>query len=421
MSNWTEILYLIAILIESALLFYLECKIWKTLYTPLNFLMLPYLIVLLITIMVAGSELGFVEFYYPSILIWNFGLLIFFLPSLVIGFLMAYNRKNVVSQHPNDNIPVTIKFLLIILALLFFVRLRSSLGSSVEGEVGSTEFIDEFSGGGLWGHLRILTLPMLMMSIYYVSKKRWWLWPVILIFLSVSILNQVVGWIVIPVFGAIVMRVYAGKTRLTLKLVLFALAGAFLVFFAAYALAILVVQSRGVDDVFLDFIFMHFLHYLTSGVLGFSMDMQSNFPDAGIFETLWAPIVNIANVVVGSDEMISPVNPYYYNSGINMTNVRTFFGTIHIYTTSLQFVVYILLSSTLMYFLKLATIKWKNIYVYVIYFFECGLLAMGWFEFYYFHLVVFELPIIVSLLWLLEWVLRKKEDSCCKTIENKVK
>ena len=417
MSNWTEILYLIAILIESALLFYLECKIWKTLYTPLNFLMLPYLIVLLITIMVAGSELGFVEFYYPSILIWNFGLLIFFLPSLVIGFLMAYNRKNVVSQHPNDNIPVTIKFLLIILALLFFVRLRSSLGSSVEGEVGSTEFIDEFSGGGLWGHLRILTLPMLMMSIYYVSKKRWWLWPVILIFLSVSILNQVVGWIVIPVFGAIVMRVYAGKTRLTLKLVLFALAGAFLVFFAAYALAILVVQSRGVDDVFLDFIFMHFLHYLTSGVLGFSMDMQSNFPDAGIFETLWAPILNIANVVVGSDEMISPVNPYYYNSGINMTNVRTFFGTIHIYTTSLQFVVYILLSSTLMYFLKLATIKWKNIYVYVIYFFECGLLAMGWFEFYYFHLVVFELPVMVALLWFLEWVLRNKKDSCYKTDE----
>ena len=411
MSNWTEIIYLIAILIESALLLYLECKIWKTLYTPLNFLMLPYLIVLLITIFIAGGELGFVEFYYPSILIWNVGLLIFFLPSLVIGLLMTYNGKNVVSQHPNDNIPVSIKFLFIVVALLFLVRLRSSLGSSVEGELGSKQFSDEFSGGGVWGHLRILTLPLLMMSIFYVSKKRWWLWPVILIFLSVSILNQVVGWIVIPVFGAIVMRIYAGKTRLTLKLVLLALSGAFLVFFAAYALAILVVQSRGVDDAFLDFIFMHFLHYFTSGVLGLSMDMQCNFPDAGNFETLWAPIVNLINVFAGGEDMVSPVNPYYYNSGINLTNVRTFFGTVYIYTTSLQFAIYLLLSSTLMYFLKLATIKWKNIYVYVIYFFECGLLAMGWFEFYYFHLVVFELPVIVALLWFLEWVLRSKKDN----------
>ncbi|MBO5922070.1 MAG: hypothetical protein J6Q48_06765 [Bacteroidaceae bacterium] len=417
MSNWTEILYLIAILIESALLFYLECKIWKTLYTPLNFLMLPYLIVLLITIMVAGSELGFVEFYYPSILIWNVGLLIFFLPSLILGLLMTYNGKNVVSQHPSDNIPISIKFLLIVVALLFLIRLRSSLGSSVEGELGSKQFSDEFSGGGLWGHLRILTLPLLMMSIFYVSKKRWWLWPIILIFLSVSILNQVVGWIVIPVFGAIVMRLYSGKTRLTVKLVLLALSGAFLVFFAAYALAILVVQSRGVDDAFLDFIFMHFLHYFTSGVLGLSMDMQFNFPDAGNFEILWAPIVNLINVVVGIDDMVSPVNPCYYNSGINLTNVRTFFGTIYIYTTSLQFIVYLLLSSTLMYLLKLATIKWKNIYVYVIYFFECGLLAMGWFEFYYFHLVVFELPVIVALLWFLEWGLRNKKDSCYKTDE----
>ena len=415
MLDWTDTLYLVAILLEAAVLFYLEYRTWKTLYTPLNFVMLPYLIVLLITIMVAGTQLGFVEFYYPSILIWNVGLVIFALPSLVIGGLLTRHGKSVATQHPSDEIPIIVKFLFFAVALLFFVRLRSFLGNSVAGEVGSNEFSDEFSGGGLWGHLRIMTLPLLMMSIFYVSKKRWWLWPVILVFLSVSILNQVVGWIVIPVFGAIVMRVHSGKTRLTLKLVLLSLSGAFLVFFAAYALAILVVQSRGVDDAFLDFIYMHFLHYFTSGVLGLSMDMQASFPDAGSFEMLWAPIINIFNAAAGVDDMISPVNPYYYNSGINLTNVRTFFGTIYIYTGALEFVVYILLSSTLMYFLKLATIKWKNIYVYTIYFFECGLLAMGWFEFYYFHLVVFELPLIVALLWLLEWVLKKKTECAQST------
>ncbi len=420
MLGWTDTLYLVAILLEAAVLFYLEYRIWKTVYTPLNFLMLPYLVVLLITIMLAGSRLGFVEFYYPSIFIWNVGLLIFFLPSAIIGTLIVRNGKSVVSMPPVDSIPQSLKFLLVVMALLFIVHLKSVLGSSAEA-LGSDEFGEEFSGGGVWGHLRILSLPLLMMSIYYVSKKRWWLWPIILIFLLVSVLNQVKGWVIIPVLAAMAMRIHAGKTRLTAKFLLYALLGAFLVFFAAYALAILVVQSRGVDDAFLDFIYMHFLHYFTSGVLGLSMDMQAGFPDTGSFETLWAPIINIFNAAAGTGDLISPVNPYYYNSGINLTNVRTFFGTVYIYTDTLQFVVYILLSSTLMYFLKLATIKWKNIYVYVIYFFECGLLAMGWFEFYYFHLVVFELPIIVALLWLLEWVLRKREDCCCTTNDKILK
>lgn len=420
MLGWTDTLYLVAILLEAAVLFYLEYRIWKTVYTPLNFLMLPYLVVLLITIMLAGSRLGFVEFYYPSIFIWNVGLLIFFLPSAIIGTLIVRNGKSVVSMPPVDSIPQSLKFLLVVMALLFIVHLKSVLGSSAEA-LGSDEFGEEFSGGGVWGHLRILSLPLLMMSIYYVSKKRWWLWPIILIFFLVSVLNQVKGWVIIPVLAAMAMRIHAGKTRLTAKFLLYVLLGAFLVFFAAYALSILVVQSRGVDDAFLDFIYMHFLHYFTSGVLGLSMDMQAGFPDTGSFETLWAPIINIFNAAAGTGDLISPVNPYYYNSGINLTNVRTFFGTVYIYTDTLQFVVYILLSSTLMYFLKLSTIKWKNIYVYVIYFFECGLLAMGWFEFYYFHLVVFELPIIVALLWLLEWVLRKREDCCCTTNDKILK
>ena len=62
-----------------------------------------------------------------------------------------------------------------------------------------------------------------------------------------------------------------------------------------------------------------------------------------------------------------------------------------------------------MYMLKLITVKWNNVYIYVIYFFECGLLAMGWFEFYYFHLVVFELPVLVLILWFVDELIFSKE------------
>ena len=72
MGDFQDILILISFLLEVAVLFYLEMKAWKTLYTPLVFLMVPYVIVLLISIAISGN-FGFVEFYYPSILFSKWG------------------------------------------------------------------------------------------------------------------------------------------------------------------------------------------------------------------------------------------------------------------------------------------------------------------------------------------------------------
>lgn len=411
MGNWTDILYLIAILVEAALFCYLECKIWKTLYTPLNFLMLPYLIVLFITIMFAGGKLGLVEFYYPSIFIWNVGLLIFFIPSIVIGGLMTYYGKNVVSETPQDRVPPSLLFMCVVIALLFVVRLRGFMSNPDIG-VGTSEFSDGFSAGGLWGHLRILTLPLLMASIYYVSRKRWWLWPVIMVFVVVSVLNQVIGWVVIPVLAAMAMRIYTGKTRLTMRFILFVLLGAFSVFFISYALTILVVQSRGIDPVFLEFIYKHFLHYLTSGTLGWSMDLQCGLPDAtGNFEVVIVQFVNLFKAIMGDNELVSPLNPLYYNIGWELTNVRTFFGTLYINSNWISFTSYILVLSSFMYLLRVAMVRFNNIYVYTIYFFFSGMLMLGWFDFYFAALTVLELPIMVLFLILLEKILYKKQQT----------
>lgn len=410
-------LYLIAILIEIAVLFYLEFKLWKTVYTPLNFLMLPYLVVLLITISLAGGELGFTEFYYPSIFIWNVGLLIFFLPSLALGALLNFKGKEVVSKAPVDELPKSLGIILLVLSLLFIVHLKGVLGSSAEA-LGSEEFGEEFSGGGLWGHLRIMTLPLLMMCIYYVSKKRWWLWPVIIIFLVISMLNQVKGWVIIPVLAVMAMRLYTGKTRLTMKFLFYILLGAFIVFFASYALSILVVQERGVSDEFMDFIMMHFLHYLTSGTFGWSMDLQLGLPDdTGNFQNIIAQVVNLFKVAAGDKELVYPVNPLYYNPGWSLTNVRTIFGTLYINSNWLEFVCFTLFLSSSMYLVKVALVRFNNIYLYTIYFFFCGMLFMGWFDFYFSGIIVLEFPIIVLFLLLFERILYKRTDS---NVENEI-
>lgn len=411
-------LFVVCLCVEVCVLMYFELKTWKTLYTPLMFLVLPYLAILLLTIIVSG-KFGFVDFYYPSIMLWIIGLPIFAIPSFVLGTLTQRAKLPLNSTVKNQNMPKLLSWIAVVLCVLFIYRVYSYTGSS-RYYIGSDDFGLEFAGQGIWGHLRIITLPLLIASIYFVDRKNRWLWIVIFFFLFVGVLYNVKGWMIIPCIAGLALRLYTKKTRLRISTVLFTLVGGFLVFLFAYlVLPMIAAEKEEVTQDMLDFVFAHFAHYLTSGTLGLSMDMQLGFPDSGEFEILWAPIINLLNVVSGNIEnegLLSPINPLYYNTGINLTNVRTFFGTLFIYTDFFQFVIYLLLSSTIMYFLKLATIKWNNIYVYVIYFFECGLLAMGWFEFYYFHLVVFELPVIVVLLCFAERIMYTKysRKMCCK-------
>mgnify|MGYP003330486641 CR=1 FL=1 len=81
MGDILDSLILLTFLLEVAVLLYIELKAWKTLYTPLIFLMLPYTVILLISIAISGNW-GFVDFYYPSILFWSVGLFLFSIPSL---------------------------------------------------------------------------------------------------------------------------------------------------------------------------------------------------------------------------------------------------------------------------------------------------------------------------------------------------
>ena len=402
-EGFHDILILLSFLIEVAVLFYMEMKAWKTLYTPLNFLMLPYVVVLLITVAISG-KLGFVEFYYPSILLWSVGLVVFACPSLVLGYLTQKHNFKLCPSIKEEEISKVVAYLSFVLILLFLWRLKSMLGGPYA--IGSEEFGEEFCGAGLWGHLRQLLMPLLIMAIYFVDNKHKWLWLIIIPILVFTLLYLVKGWVIIPCLAGMAMRLYVGKTKFRVSLILYVVLGAFLVFLGSYILILAVSRERELNNEILTFIFGHFVHYFTSGTLGLSCDALANFPDTGTFDNLWIPIINIINVLTGENDMMSPINSYFYYTGTSATNVRTYFGTIYIYSNCIEFIVYLLLSSTLMYSLRLAIQKWNNVYVCSVYFFECALLAMGWFEFYHFHLAAFEVPAMALILWGVDWVCR---------------
>ena len=413
MDGLQDILILVSFLIEVAVLCYLELKAWKTLYTPLKFLMLPYVIVLLISIAISGHW-GFVEFYYPSILLWSVGLLIFAIPSFTLAFFLQKSDMPLNSSISEMGMPRCITYISVVIILLFLWRFKSLMGGAAP--IGTHDFGEEFSGRGFWGHLRQLSLPILMMSIYLVDKQKMWLWGIIVAFIVVGFLYNVLGWIIIPCIAGISLRLYTGKTKLKASLLLYVLLGATVVFFGSYILSLVVTGDTELDNELLFFIVRNFIHYLTSGTLGFSVDMERGCPDAGGLEMIIAQVINLGKVIVGDSEVINPLNRLFYHTGFNWTNVRTFFGTIFINTNYLTFFVYVLFLSSSIYLLKLATIRFNNVYVYVAYFFECGLLFMGWFDSYFASLSVIEIPILALVLLLIEKISAPKEEPLEKNI-----
>jgi ABC-type bacteriocin/lantibiotic exporter with double-glycine peptidase domain len=63
-----------------------------------------------------------------------------------------------------------------------------------------------------------------------------------------------------------------------------------------------------------------------------------------------------------------------------------------------------------MYLMRVAMVRFNNIYLYTIYFFFCGMIFMGWFDFYFAGVIVFELPLMLLFLLLFEKMLYKKQN-----------
>lgn len=393
-------LYLLGILIEVAVLFYLERKAWGTILTPLNILMLPYVAVLLISVGMAGHD-GFVEFYYPSILLWNVGLLLFALPSfLLAGYAGKHHYDIRTTAIADDEIPRVFVVIGIVLVLMMMFHLLSTVRSS-KFLIGSDEFAEEFVGFGFWGHLKHFCSIMLMLFIYYLNRQRLWLWLLIIPLLLVSFINMVKGAIIIPPVVGVMLRIASGKMNVTPRLLLMVGLSGVAVFFITFGAAVVIVNDIAMNSGVAEWIMQRFVHYFSSGTLGLSMDMELGVPDRGPFTVIWTPFINIVNQLTGNGEVLSPVNPTYHFTGISLTNVRTFFGTLFIYTDYAQFALYTLGLSALCYSMKLLCVRSKGLFVNTIYYYYCALLAMGWFEFYFFHLDVIETPVMILLLYAL--------------------
>jgi hypothetical protein len=410
MADVSQLSILLILLMEVTVLTWVEYRAWKTFYTPLCTLMLPYTFVLLVTTAIAGN-FGYVPFNYDSIWVWIYGLPLFALPSYAFAAVISRKEeggtRNENSYASGNSLqgnllppssflfPRTLLFICGIVILLLFTKLYTTLSGSLF-LFGTDEFADDFSGHGIWAHIRTLLIPLIILMFYQVGKGCRWLWIPIILMLILQFVNMVKGTIVIPIFAALLMRLYTGKTRMSLRLILIMTGLGVLVFFLIYIVIPIMGNGSAADMKLVQFVGEHIVHYFTSGTMGWSFDIDQNMPDRKDFEYIVAPFVNIVRAIKG-EELVSVVNRFYWCTGTDvttLTNVRTFFGTLYIYSDAWQFITYTLFLSTFIYAWKVATIFKHSVYLDIILFYYCGLLMMGWFEFYFFHLDTIEIPLI---------------------------
>ncbi|MCM1169149.1 MAG: DUF6337 family protein [Bacteroides sp.] len=405
----------ILLYLEVLLLAFAEKRLWKTWFTPLNCLSIPYALVLTVCLCIDG-KIGFMPFYFPSVWVWIAGLAVFFVPSFVLG--VRQNRANINESHteyPNKfTLPLrTLRILEYVtwgtLTLFGFRFLYLWLGKGLIP--GGETFAQDWAGHGFFGHLFTLLMGLSIWWIFAADNKHKRFWLYVLGFFGVALLYLAKCWFLIPMAGGLLLRLLTRKTKFGIKVVLVSVFVGFAFFFATYWMTLYVAAAdKGIPDSRIkqptykaevsSFIGKHAVTYLAAGIYGLSEDLAQNTLEYRDASLVYAPFINICKVL-GDQDYVSNINDQYVQITTNDSgsNVRTFFGFLYVYLGVGHAIGYALVFSCLAYFLFAFTRKSRHPVLLIVLGWVLACLLMGWFDFYPSSLTFITLPCFFGALY----------------------
>ena len=410
----TDIILFGSFILEVILLTMAEKKLWGTWYTPLNCLVLPFCAVLLV-ILTMPSSLGFVHFYAPCLLIWMGGMIVMAIPSwaLAAGYRKYHSEPKIAASTPKNENLFYIFCTLLIIPFLF--RIRGLMGSSLN-MIGSDEFGEEFAVYGFFGHLLILLLGCSIVLFSCIRKGNRII-PVLLILAitMIAFLNQVKSWVMIPLMAGMILCLLTEKMHLSVKVVSIIAVSGIVLFMGSYFIMFIVGNGVEYNEHMGKYVLEHIYHYIASGILGMSEDVRKGIVEQPNPDVLFAPFINAVHAITG-DPYVSAINPHYFEINTNnglQDNVRTFFGTIYANSMGGFWIFTIIVISSMVYLVRIWAIQSQSVYIVAMDAWFCALLAMGWFEYYFFHVTTFEIPIFLILLYALSHVSVRRKEAVC--------
>ena len=408
--------YLILFFLEVYLLFKLEQKQWKTLITPLNVMALTFSFALITIILYCSYDKDTPPFYYPSLILWMFGLLIFEIASAFISWSSVKLQKsrifNIEISKNDDKYHLLRNFAFFCIAVSF-IRLRSL--SSIEG-FGTDEFSEDYQVTGVFAHLAVILSCIFAYAIYKLDFKHR---SSLLIIAGALVGMYAVGtksWIIAPFLMGYLARLMTGRTKLSIKTTVVPVLIVFGIFFLSYFLILVIATESDVTEDFVSFVFTHFVDYLGGPVLAFSLDFKKGFVEPDMTEALFAPFINFVHAFT-KEKYINVINPVFLDLGtLGDNNVRTFFGTIYAYSKNpFVFLFVTLLFSTVINYVYCLSRRSRSVFLLLANCSNMVFLMFGFFDFYWLSLTPYEVTILFILMHVL---LYKKDMICLKTPKN---
>ena len=376
----------------------MEKRLWRTYFTPLNCMSIPCSAITILAIIFSYSSDDIPEFYLPSLIVWILGFLMFFIPSLIFSKSI---KRDLLSIPRNNNIPDSsieksnrIYNTLLIIAFICIGFLFLKMRSISNAAFGGDEFSDQFVNGGFYGHITVLLSTVCAYMIYIVDNKHKLAWIIIILTLICMYARGAKSWIISPILIGFISRIIVGKTKFTWKIGVGIILSCVAIFVFSYVLILSIAGDADMDENLMQFLLNHFMFYLIGSPLSFSLDYERGILEPQMIDSLFAPIINIY-LRFSQDSLVQVINPVSIDLGLGYANVRTFIGTIYAYTNSWYglFIVTTIFSSAI-YFIFCISRQTKNIFLILANSTNLSFLILGFFEFYWLNLGVYEMFVI---------------------------
>lgn len=332
---------------------------------------------------------------------------------LAAGYRRLNNDMTISAPAPRRENTFYIFCTLLIIPFLF--RIRGLMSSSIN-MIGSDEFGEEFAVYGFYGHLLVFLLACTIVLFSCLRKgKR--IIPILLILAitMIAFLNQVKSWVMIPLIAGMILCLLTERMHLSVKVVLIIAVSGIVLFMGSYFFMFIIGNGAEYNEHMGKYVLEHTYHYIASGILGMSEDVRRGIVEQPDPDILFAPFINAAHAITG-DPYVSPINPHYFEINTNnnlQDNVRTFFGTIYANSIGGFWIFAVTIISTMVYLVRIWAIQSQSVYIVAMDAWFCALLAMGWFEYYFFHVTTFEIPFFLILLYAISHVSVHRKGAVC--------
>lgn len=400
MLDW---LFLALLYLQVGLMVLGERKLFDTWITPITVVAIPYLGVVTLAGLFSVT-LGFYPFFPPSTGMWIVGLLFFGLSGWAVAFPFMHGRpRRTIKRRPFRFELFAQRWALLLLWIIIpavgirLLTLLNSMGGL--SALASDAFARQY-GSGLFAHLLVFGYPLLILLIGTVRRRQYLVLLTIFVTLALVFVYQVKSWIIVPVVAGMIYRWLSGRLQITprffalMALLMTALFfGSYLVTFGARNPALLLQWTT------YQFLFGHLTHYLFAGVMALSEYVRASISVEPSAARVFAPFINLYSVLAGQVRT-SPINELFVPISIDgrTSNVFTLFGSLYITLGWLGGMLYTAAMGVLVYAVYLVVRLNRNCWFAVLWVYWAGMLAVGWFEFYFWNLAALEASVYCVLL-----------------------